>query len=152
MTKVRAIRHRKVLLIVIWMIPLITKLPIFFIRNDHHLHELLAYYTIQFLIFSLSCVPLIIGVYGKMILTIKSKKQEHLDTLNLSKTATEKRFDDKTTRLISYVVLVVCICYVPFVIQRTKYFVELLTNLNELAIPGTLCRKIIPQSNAVPTS
>ena len=51
MTKVGPIRHRKVLLIVTWMIPIITKLPIFFIRDDFHYHELLIYMTIQFLIF-----------------------------------------------------------------------------------------------------
>ena len=149
MRKDGPVRHRKVLLIVTWMIPIITKLPIFFLWDNVHS---LVYSTIQFLVFSASCVPLIIVLYGKMIFTIKSKKQEHQDILNLSNTATDKRFDDKTTRIISMLVLFVCICYVPFLIQRTNSMVSILTNLNELAIPGTLCRKIIPQSNAVPIS
>ena len=144
MTKDGPIRHRKVLLIVTWMIPIVTKLPFFFLLDSIPLHELLVYSTIQFLIFSTSSVPLIIGLYGKMIFTIKRKKQEHLDTLNLCRTTTQKRFDDKTTRLISILVLVVCICYIPFSIQRTAFYVSQLTNLNELAIPGTSCWKFTP--------
>lgn len=150
MTKFGPIRHRKVLLIVTWMIPIITKLPIFFIRDDFHYHELLVYMTIQFLSFSVPCVLLIIVLYGKMILTIKNKKQEHQDALNLCRTTTEKRFDDKTTKLISMLVLFIVICYVPFLIQRTIFHVNLLVNLNDLAIPGTSCwKRIDHRSNAV---
>ena len=144
MTKDGSIRHRKVLLIVTWMIPIITKLPFFFLLDSIPLRELLVYSTIQFLIFSTSSVPLIIGLYGKMVFTIKRKKQEHLDTLNLCRTTTQKRFDDKTTRVISILVLVVCISYVPFLIDRTEFYASLLTNLNEVAIPGTWCWKYTP--------
>ena len=149
MTKAGPIRYRKVLLIVTWMTPIITKLPVFFLLDDLHLHELLVYFTIQFLIFSAPCVLFIIILYGMMIFTIKNKKQKYRDDLNLSRTATEKRFDDKTTRLISILVLVVCICYVPFIIQRTNFYVNMLINLNDLAIPGTSCWKYIAPSNAV---
>ena len=151
MTKVGPIRYRKVLLVVTWMIPIITKLPtfFFFLWNDHPLLELLVCITAQFLIFSAPCVLFIVIVYGRMILTIKNKKQEHRDALNLSRTATEKQFDDKTTRLISILVLVVCICYVPYLIMRTDLYVNLLTNLNDHAIPGTSCWKAIDRSNAV---
>ena len=144
MTNDGPVRHRKVLLIVTWMIPIVTKLPILFLLDSLHFHELLVYITVQFLIFSTSSVPLIIGLYGKMIFTIKRKKQEHLDTLNLCRTTTQKRFDDKTTRLISILVLVVCISYVPFLIDRTEFYVSLLTNLNEVAIPGTWCWTYTP--------
>ena len=149
MTKVVPIRYRKVLLILTWMIPIVTMLPMLFVFDSLNLHELLVYDTIRFLIFSTSSVPLIIGLYGKMIFTIKRKKQEHLDTHNLCWTTSQKRFDDKITRLISILVLVVCICYVPFVIQRTAFYVSQLTNLNELAIPGTSCWKVIESSDTV---
>merc|ERR1712126_467139 len=149
MTMDGPIRHRKVLLIVTWMIPVITKLPIVFLWDGLHLFEPLVFLTIQFLIFSAPCALFIIGLHGKTILTIKNKKQEHQDTLNLCSTATEKRFDDKVTRIITMLVLFIFICYVPFVIHRINFYVYLLTNLNELAIPGTPCLKVIDQSNAM---
>ena len=149
MTMVGPIQYRKVLLVLTWMIPIITKLPTFFLWNYFHLFEFLVWITAQFLIFSAPCVLFIVILYGRMILTIKNKKQEHRDALNLSRTATEKKLDDKTTRLISIIVLVVCICYVPYLITRTNLYVNLLTNLNHNAIPGTSCWKAIDRSNAV---
>ena len=149
MTKVGPIRYRKVLLVVTWMIPIITKLPVFFIWDDLHLRELLVYFNIRFLMFSAPCILFIVVLYGRMILTIRTKKQEHRTALNLCRTTTAKQFDDKTTRLISILVLVACICYVPYIIQRTITHVNLLTNLNDHAIPGTSCWKAIDESNAV---
>ena len=149
MTKDGPIRHRKVLLILTWMIPIVTMLPMLFVFDSLNLHELLVYDIIRFLIFSTSSVPLIIGLYGKMIFTIKRKKQEPLDTLNLCRTTTQKRFDDKATRLISMLSLFVIICYVPFLIYRIGFYVHMLTNLNQLAIPGTSCLKVIDESNVV---
>ena len=149
MTKVGPIRYRKALLVVTWVTPIITRLPTFFLLDELHLNELFIYFTIQFLIFSAPCVLLIIGLYGKMIFTIKNKKQEHRDTLNLCRTAPEKRFDDKATRLISMLSLFVIICYVPFLIYRIGVYVHMLTNLNQLAIPGTSCLKVIDESNVV---
>ena len=151
MTNIGPIRYRKVLLLITWTIPIITKLPIFFLWDDIHLLELLVYMTSQFLIFSASSILLIIVLYGKTVLTIKNKKQEHQEALNLCRTATEKRFDDKTTRVISMLVFVVCICYVPFVMQRTYFYVNLLANLNEndIVIPGRSCWKVIAPSDTV---
>ena len=147
MTKVVPIRYRKVLLILTWILPIITKLPLLFIGDDLHLRVILAFIILQLLIFSVPCVLLIIGLYGKMILTIRKKKQEHREVLDLCKTSTEKRSGDKTTRIISILVMVVCICYVPLIIQRTIYYVYRLATVNEIAISGTLCWKEIDYDN-----
>ena len=156
------LRFQKTLLIATWIGPIILKLPvIYFVFIEQHGYDigifgmvygierpLNIYWNIQFHISSTLSVLLIIIMYGLMIFTIKNKRRENRQMLNQNKSTEQNANDRKTTLIITRLVVVVILCYLPFVIQRSKEYYD-----NVLLFPffdhESVCRVYLDFTNEV---
>ena len=111
------IKFRRLILVVTWLIPIILKLPVIFLWQYRYSFNI--YMNIQFHLFSTLSVILIVLLYAKMLYTIRTQKLKNQKILNATRVAKEKGMDRKTTLMITGIVMVAMVCYLPYITHRT---------------------------------
>ena len=142
------LNFRKVLVIAIWIVPLITKLPFLFLWEYPFYHFL--YHNIQFHAFSTVPIILIVCLYGVMLLTIKRKKREHQKVLKRVTIINEKDTDGKTTTLLTGLVFVLLVCYLPYLVHWSVLLKDHVLHFTESTKRKSACNKILNHSLEVP--
>ena len=137
-------RFRKTLLLATWIIPFITKAPCIYLWQYPYFHFL--YQNFQFHIFSTLPVVLIVFLYGVMLLTIRNKKRENQEMLKSANVTREKEIDRKTTLLISGLVLVLLVCYLPYLVHWSIVLKDHVSHFAENPYSKSACMKMINPS------
>ena len=116
MKRTGPLKLRKLLLLMTWMIPIILQFPKLFLWK--YPYSYFIYFKIQFHILSSLSLLLILILYSAMVVVIRSKKLKNQKMLNSTENIEENGIERKTTLVISGLVFVVVVCYLPFVILR----------------------------------
>lgn len=116
----RPLRHRKALLLMIWLMSIIVEMPVPFLRRDPDFTAL--YRSIIFHVFSTLPVVLIVVFYIIMTFPIKSHKKQNEEALNEANTSMQRPKDSRTTLLISGMVAILLIGYLPYLVHRSIDF------------------------------
>ena len=114
MARKGALRFRNILLVSVWMVPLVCKLPYLFLWEYGYVFA--VYYNVQCHILSIVPVILMIVLYGMTQYSIKNQRRTNDEVLSTPLATKVKRNDKKTTLLISALVLVIVFCYVPWIV------------------------------------
>ena len=138
MTRTGSLKFRKTLVIITWIVPIVSKLPYLFLWKYHY--EFIIYMNIQHHILSTLSVLLIITLYFGMMFTIKNEKSKNKKILSTTQSLKERGNNRKATLLISRLVLVIVLCYVPYVIHRSK---DIFGEVNFFATSGSTCWKFL---------
>ena len=138
MTRTGSLKFRKTLIIITWIVPIVSMLPYLFLWKYYY--EFIIYMNIQHHVLSTLSVLLIITLYVVMIFTIKNEKSKNQKILSPTKSTKVRGNGKKTTLLISRLVLVIVLCYTPYLIHRSK---DIFGEVNFFATSGSTCWKYL---------